>query len=185
MHGIRSIQMLREIEKRQSIRKFTKQSVSADILRNLIEAARLAPSGNNTQPWHFIIITSQESKMRIAQVNHNQRWLAEAPVLIACVGDMSSRVKDYCEVDENSPQEELKQIIRDTAIATEHIVLEAEYLGLSTCWTAWFVQADIRPVLGIPSDKYVVGVLALGYSDKIPSSSRKKSLDELIHHEKW
>ena len=88
-------------------------------------------------------------------------------------------------MDENSSLPELKQIIRDTAIAIEHILLEAESIGLSSCWTAWFAQDDIRPLLKIPSDKYVVGVITVGYSDENRKSTPRKPLDSMIRYEKW
>ena len=87
--------------------------------------------------------------------------------------------------NENSPQQALKQIIRDTAIAIEHIVLEAEDLGLSTCWVADFIQEQIRPVLNIPADKYVVCILTLGYADESPKARPRKRLEDIVHYENW
>lgn len=69
---------------------------------------------------------------------------------------------------EDSSSPELKQIIRDTAIAITHLLIEAEHSGLSTCWTAWFEQATMREMLGLPGDKYVCGVIAVGYAKNSP-----------------
>ncbi len=95
--------------------------------------------------------------------------------------------KDTREIylNEESPEFELKQIIRDTAIAIEHIVLQAENLGLGTCWTAWFKQAEVRPILNIPNDKFVVCVLTVGYADENPKQRPRKSLDKIVRYEKW
>jgi nitroreductase len=123
--------MMKEIKLRSSIRKYIDKPDDEKILR-LLESARLAPSGSNTQPWHFIIIRDEEIKQRIAKVSHNQEWMLSAPVFIVCVADIRSRIESDIEIilDEESPQNDLKKIIRDTAIAVEHIVLEAINEGL-------------------------------------------------------
>lgn len=179
--------MLKEIQTRKSARSFADRPVSDEQVLDLLEAARLAPSGSNTQPWQFVVARSEEARGKICAANHHQQWMLQAPVHIACVADIRSRVPAEVPitVDENSPQEELKQIIRDTAIAAEHIVLEAEALGLASCWTAWYTQSDMREALGVPADKYVVGVIVVGYPDKPAGSPKKKGLDTMIHHEQW
>jgi nitroreductase len=179
--------MMEEITSRRSIRNYNEQPVNDEQISLLLESARLAPSGSNTQPWHFIVVKSKEMREKISAADHNQAWMAKAPVHIVCVADIRSRIKDDTEIilDENTPMEELKQIIRDTAIAAEHIILEAEDLGLASCWTAWFTQNDIRPVLDIPADKYVVCVITVGHSDISSKPAPRKSMDEIVHFEKW
>ena len=107
--------------------------------------------------------------------------------MIACVADIRSRIdlKTEIELDEESPQNELKQIIRDTAIATEHIILEAVNEGLGTCWVAWFTQNNIRPILGLPNDKYMISIVTAGYPDEEPKPRKRKDLKEIIHFDKW
>jgi nitroreductase len=179
--------MLNEIRMRRSIRKYTEQPVSEEIVGQLLESARLAPSGSNTQPWHFIVVRSEDTRKKLAEASHNQKWMVTAPVYIVCIADIRSRLAGSgpIPVDENSPQFELKQIIRDTSIAVEHMVLEAESMGLGTCWIAWFEQKDIRPVLNIPSDKFVLDILTVGYPDEEPKAKPRKRLEEFVHYEKW
>lgn len=126
-------------------------------------------------------------KKDLIKADHNQTWMLTAPVFIVCVADISCRIKDSAEIylDENSTEPELKQIIRDTSIAIENILLEAQHLGLSTCWTAWFDQKDVRPILNIPNDKYVCGIICLGYADEQPKQRPRRKLEEIIHYEKW
>ncbi|OQC17327.1 MAG: FMN reductase (NAD(P)H) [Firmicutes bacterium ADurb.Bin080] len=178
---------MKQIESRRSIRKYTDKPVEDEKITQLIESARLAPSGSNTQPWHFIVVKSKSSRESLAEKSNNQNWMLSAPVFIVCVADIRSRIKDDIEIflNENSPQQALKQIIRDTAIAIEHIVLEAEVLGLSTCWVADFMQEQIRPVLNIPADKYVVCILTLGYADESPKARPRKRLEDIVHYENW
>lgn len=178
---------MEQINQRRSVRKYKQTAVEEEKLQALLESARLAPSGNNTQPWHFIVVREEENRKAVMEAAHSQKWMMTAPVFIVCVGDVKSRIDDTTGVnlDENSFEWELKQVIRDTSIAIEHIVIEAESLGLSTCWIAWFTQEEIRPVLGIPQDKFVVSVLTLGYADETPSARPRKPLDSIIHYEKW
>lgn len=104
-----------------------------------------------------------------------------------CVADIRTRIKEDIAiiVDEKSSQYELKQIIRDTAIAIEDIVLEAASQGLGTCWVAWFKQEEIRPILNIPTDKYVVSIITVGYSDEYPKERPRNKLEDIIHMESW
>lgn len=178
---------MKMIESRRSIRKYKDKKVEAQKLMQLIESARLAPSGSNTQPWQFIIVESEETKMKLAVADHNQLWMMTAPVFIVVVADIRCRISEDVDlrIDENSPEPEVKLIIRDTSIAIEHILLEAESLALSTCWTAWFKQDDVRPILGIPEDKYVCGIITVGYGDEQPTQRPRHALEDIVRYEKW
>lgn len=179
--------MIEQIKMRRSTRKYLDKPVEDEKITQLLESARLAPSGSNTQPWHFIIVKSELTRQKLGEASHNQKWMLSAPVFIVCVADIRSRIEDNVEIsiDENSPQLELKQIIRDTSIAIEHIVLEAENIGLGACWVAWFTQEEIRPILNVPSDKYVVSIITLGYANETPKARPRKKLKEIIHNEIW
>ena len=179
--------MIKEISTRTSTRKYKNIEVADEKIIQLIESARLAPSGMNTQPWNFIIVKSKETREKLAKADGNQMWMTTAPVFIVCVADIRCRIKEDVEivVDERNDLRELKAIIRDTAVAIEHILLEAESQGLASCWTAMYVQDDIRPILGIPKDKYVVGIVTIGYSDEDRKPTPKRALEELIRYEKW
>ena len=178
---------MEEILNRRSIRKYKNTPVDKDIIDKLLDSARLAPSGNNTQPWHFIVITDERIKEEVAKHANNQKWMLTAPVFIACVADIRSRIKDdrQIEIDEESSFLEVKQIIRDTSIASEHIVLEAIAQNLGTCWVAWFTQKEMRAVLGIPEDKYLLSILTVGYPDENPPQRPRKSLEEIVRYNKW
>ncbi|PKM72726.1 MAG: nitroreductase [Firmicutes bacterium HGW-Firmicutes-16] len=178
---------MKEIENRRSIRKYTDKKVPKEALMQVLESARMAPSGSNTQPWNFIIVESEEMKEKIVAVDNNQKWMLTAPVFIVCVADICCRIdsKPDMYIDEDSPEPEVKQIIRDTAVAIEHILLEADHLGLASCWTGWFDQKDMRPTMNIPNDKYVCGVITLGYADENPEQRPRRKMDDMIRYEKW
>lgn len=179
--------MLKQIENRRSIRKYLNKKVEKGKLVQLLESARLAPSGSKTQPWTFIIIESEDTKEKLSIADHHQKWMMTAPIFIVCVADIRCRISMETKVmlDESSPEPELKQIIRDAAIAMEHILLEAEHLGLAICWTAWFEQDAVRPILNIPDDKYVCGIITLGYGDEAPKQRPIKTMEEIVRYEKW
>ncbi len=175
------------IDNRRSIRKYKDTPVSDELIQKLIRSAHLAPSGHNTQPWHFIIVNDNNIKEEISKVSHNQKWMLTAPFFMVCIADIRSRIKDSEDlyIDEESSMFELKKTIRDTAISIQHMVLEAEDNGLGTCWVAWYKQSELRPVLGIPNDKFVVGIITVGYPDENPNPRPRKNIDDIVHLNKW
>lgn len=179
--------MIEAIHNRRSIRKYKDKPVEEELLLKIIDCGRLAPSDSNTQPWNFIIVRSEELRTQVAHVSHKQDWMLGAPVFIVCVADIRVTTTETgaMPIDEETPGIGPKQIILDTAIAGENIVLAAESLGLGTCWVTWYVQEDIRPVLGIPEDKYVVAVITLGYADQTPNPRPRRALEEIIRYERW
>jgi len=179
--------MIKEIEMRRSIRKYIDKSVENEKITELLESGRLAPSGNNTQPWRYIVVNSEKMRQKVMEASHNQKWMLTAPVFIVCVADVRCRIKEdiYVYLDDNSPHDEVKRIIRDTSISAGYMLLQANNLGLGACWVAEFTQEEIRPVLNIPSDKYVVGVITIGYPDETPKARSRKKLEDIIHYECW
>lgn len=179
--------MIEAIQNRRSIRKYKDRQVEEETLLKIIDCGRLAPSDSNTQPWNFIIVRSEEMRTKLAHVSHKQDWMIGAPVFIVCVADIRVATTETGPLDINEDTSGIgpKQIILDTAIAGENIVLAAESLGLGTCWVSWYVQDEIRPVLGIPSDKYVVAIITVGYADQKPNQRPRRSLEEVIRYERW
>lgn len=179
--------MLEVIRDRRSVRSYLPRGVSDEQILALLESARLAPSGSNTQPWNFVVVRSAETRQAVMHACHEQRWMAEAPVFIVCVADLGRRVEktEGVDVSEASPDSDVKFMIRDTAIGIDHLVLQAQADGLSTCWVAWFVQDKIRPVLGIPSDQFVVAVVTIGYSDQHPAMRPRRPIEDIVRYERW
>ena len=181
------MEIIKEILDRRSIRKYLDKKVSEEEMMAVLEAARLAPSGSNTQPWRFVVVTSPEIKEKIVMADHNQKWMLDAPVFIVCVADISCRIRESSSLvmDEINSCFELKQIIRDTAIAIENLLLQATHMGLATCWTGWYEQDALKTTLNIPSDKFVVGVVTLGYAAENPAMRKRKELNEIVSFEQW
>lgn len=179
--------MIESIRHRRSIRKYLPTPVEEEKLQAVLEAARLAPSGNNKQPWSFIVVKEDAGRVALAEATRKQMWIAEAPIVIVAVADVEARGVDVkgMVLDEHSPLWELKRVIRDTAIAIGYLLLEADHQGLGTCWCGAFEQDDIRPLLGIPEDKFVLAVIPLGYADQDPPVKPRKGLDEIVRYERW
>ncbi|MGI6259221.1 MAG: nitroreductase family protein [Anaerolineaceae bacterium] len=179
--------MIESIRHRRSIRKYLPTPVEEEKLQAVLEAARLAPSGNNKQPWAFIVVKEEAGRVALAEATRKQMWIAEAPIVIVAVADVEARGVDVegLVLDEHSPLWELKRVIRDTAIAIGYLLLEADNQGLGTCWCGAFEQDDIRPLLGIPEDKFVLAVIPLGYADQEPPARPRRALEEIVHYERW
>jgi nitroreductase len=181
------MEILKPIVTRRSIRKYKTDPINDEQVLSLLESARIAPSGSNRQPWQFIVVRSDNLKRRIAEASHNQDWMLDAPVFIVCVADPVPRLKGKpsFDIDDNSPEPVVKKIIRDTAIAGQNLVLQAESLGLATCWVAYFSQEDIRPILKVPADKYVLAIIPVGFADEEPAARPRKPLHEMVHYDTW
>lgn len=145
-----------------------------------IEAARLAPSAQNVQPWRFLIIDDPEIKTKVAAeafsgIYSFSRFAAKAPVLIAILARL-----DIIANRLGRKIQDVSFYLIDIGIAGGHISLQAEELGLGTCWIGWFNAGKTRKLLKIPQKYKVVCLMALGYREKRPWREKKrKSLEEI------
>jgi nitroreductase len=148
------------IQTRRAIRKYKKDVVSEEKLQKLFEAIRLAPSGNNHQPYKFLFVKDETKRKEIVSKACHQEFLYDAPVLmIAC-----------CEKGRSF----------DAAIAVENMVLAATNEGLGTCWVGWFERDVVSQILAIPEGMEPCILVAIGYADEVPESKERKSIEELI-----
>jgi len=179
--------MIEPIQHRRSVRKFLEKPVEDEKLTEILDAARLAPSGNNRQPWYFIVIKDERLRQEVAAATNNQMWIATAPVVIVAVADICARSENYAGmfVDEETCGFDLKRVIRDTTIAISYILLEVDNQGLGACWCGAFTQEGIRPVLGIPEDKFVLAVIPVGYPAEEPKAKPRKTLEEIVKYDRW
>ncbi len=163
-------------KKRYSVRNYKEIPVEKEKILQVIEAARIAPSAVNFQPWHFIVVTTEEMKSRIAET-YPRDWFRKAPAIIVVCGDHSSSWKrkdgkDHCDID--------------VAIAVEHMTLAAADMGLGTCWVCAFDAAKCHQILNLPDNLEVIALLPIGYpaDDEVPQKKRK-SINEIISWEKY
>jgi len=193
------------IERRRSIRKFKREQVPSHHVMALIEAARLAPSASNTQPWRFKIVTDDKTKFKLADAAYHQSFVAQAPVVLVCCADLhgyfdgvSSRSQDFGK--EGALEETMVRVLREragqlkamnvqdlapsiafnVAIAIEHIVLRALDFGLGSCWVRMIDEQKIKDIFGWGNNIHVVALLPLGYPDETPSARGRRAVEELL-----
>ncbi len=198
------------IRKRRSIRKFKPDPIPEEKIRLLLESARLAPSGTNTQPWRFIVIKDNDTKMKLQEAAHNQRHIGRVPVIIVCCADLKA-FKEFPErVDELIESGALPERTREVfipylkkgmstvtkdalmiaaaanvAIAVEHIVLQAVEIGLGTCWVRWYEDNKVKEILNIPDHVEVMALLPVGIPDEDPAPRPRLNLDKIVFSEKY
>jgi nitroreductase len=160
---------------RYSVRLYLNKPVEQEKLDRILDAARLAPSGSNRQPWKFVVVRDAETRKKLVLACSNQEFVGQAPVVIAGVGLMPDRVMS-CGV----PGDPV-----DVAIALEHVALAATAEGLGTCWIGSFHQDQIRALLGIPANAKVIEVMTLGYPADYPPPKTRKSMKELACYDRW
>ena len=181
------------IEKRRSIRKFKSTPIPEELLTQILEAARLAPSGTNRQPWRFQIIKEGPLKKKlIEEATFGSEALNTAPVIVVCGSEMLTFVKGHKLAPpggqyfgaENEDPEELKKFMPDanmyTAIAVTHMTLMATALGLGSCWVQRIKYGQVARVLGWPRHMAVLTFLALGYPDEDPPPRPRVTLDNIM-----
>ncbi len=168
------------VRSRRSIRRYLDKTVERDKILACIEAARLAPSADNVQPWRFLIIDDLELKARFAKevfsgIYFVSRFAAQAPVLIMILARL--------DIIANRIGKQIQDVsfyLIDIGIAGEHIVLQAEEFGLGTCWIGWFNPRKARKFFNIPRKYKIVALMALGYHQKKPLKEKKrKKLEEI------
>lgn len=159
-------------KKRFSARNYKSDKVEQDKIDYIIECARLAPSAVNYQPWHFMVVISEEQKKKIQQC-YNREWFAKAPVYIVVCADRSDA---WVRKSDNKNHADI-----DAAIATEHICLAATEMGLGSCWVCNFDLDLLRTNFQLPAEKYPVAIIPLGYIAEQPERfSTRKERGEIV-----
>lgn len=163
------MESLRVLKERRSIRRYQKKEVPKDIIEDIIDCARFAPSAINIQPWEFIVITDKKMREKIADITDYGKFIKEAPVCVAV----------FCK--------DTKYYLEDGSAATTYILLAAKSYGLGTCWVAGdkkFYSEKIRELLGVPKKYKLISLISIGYPDEEPQVG-KRELKEVLHWEKW
>lgn len=159
------------VAQRYSVRTFSQEPVEKDKILQILEAARLAPSAVNYQPWRFIVATDEDLKAEICQAYRGE-WLRNAPVIIVACADHEQSWKrrdgkDHCDVD--------------IAIAVDHLILTATELGLGTCWVCAFDAERLHAILDLPEHVEPIVLIPLGYPGEGPIPMKKrKALEEIV-----
>lgn len=163
------------IRSRGSIRRYKARSIPEDELLKILEAARLAQSAANRQPWQFVVVTDATIKERLAVAARNQRFVGEAAAVIVCLANPA----------ESAKVGPFEGFLIDLAIAIENMALTAWDLGLGSCWIGAYNEEEVKELLGIPRILRVVSLLTLGYPDEKPGTKYRKALGDIIHYDKY
>ncbi len=163
------------IAKRFSCRSFKPVPIEPDKLDRVLDAGRLAPSGNNSQPWKFVVVTDPDRRKALAEGANNQAFVGEAPAVIAVVGLDENTVMS-CEV----PSDPV-----NCAIAIDHMTLAATAEGLGTCWIGAFDQAKCRELLGVEPPAKIIELLPIGYPAVEAGPKSRKDLKDVVCRERF
>ncbi|MBM3420923.1 MAG: nitroreductase [Bacteroidetes bacterium] len=178
-------QLLNLIKARQSDRGYSDKPVESDKIERILEAARLAPSACNAQPWKFIVVSEPETKKQIAEAASAKAlgmntFVYEAPMFIVIVREkpnLTSRI--------GSAVKDKDYSLMDIGITSGFISLQACAEGLGSCIMGWFNEKLVKKILGIPSGKRVELIVAVGYASKEYRQKRRKPAGEVISFEKY
>lgn len=185
--------LMEAIQQRRSIRKYVSDDVPEELIQQMLEAARLAPSGGNAQPWRFVVVRDPEVRQEICKIRSNQKFVMEAPVTIVAFGDLDryrqqARKNKWRQLVEEGIAETLSgdlakrehweasgerpdpprdrlvaSAISNTFIAIEHLLLMAVALGLGTCWLGSNDDVRLNQLFGLPENLVSAGIIAVGY----------------------
>lgn len=163
------------VTKRYSVRAYKPDPVEEEKLQQVLEAARMAPTAVNLQPFQIIVIHTAGREAELSRI-YGRDWFTQAPLIICACGVPTrgwarGDGKSYTDVD--------------VAIVVDHMTLAATDVGLGTCWIGAFNPAAAREVLGLPDDVEPIAFMTLGYPADRLRTKKRKPLSELVRYERW
>lgn len=172
--------VLESINERKSVRKYEDRPVEEEKIEKLLEAAVLAPSAGNRQPWEFVVIEDKEVMNELIEesmIKFNASWMSKGvPLMIAVCGKPEVSAEKYGARGRNL------YVIQDTAAAVENILLTAAGLGLGTCWIGAFDEEKVNKILDVDSECRTYALITVGYPAKETDHPPRKSLEEVVRY---
>jgi len=156
------------IRARRSVRKYERKPIPKEVLEDLLDAARLAPSADNLQRWRIIVVTDERLKDSLVSVSGGQKFVGECSAYLVGVAEPSAYYSGV-----------------DMTIALDHLSLRAVELGLGTCWIGDFEPEKVKEILRIPKERVVIVCMTLGYPATSPAARKRKALLDLFFRERW
>lgn len=162
------------VKARRSVRKYQDKPVEREKLMQCIESARLAPSAENVQPWRFIVVDDPALKVELSSqafsgIYRPTQFAAKAPVIVVILAKLDILANRIAKQIQG-----IHYYFIDAGIAGEHFALQAQELGLGTCWIGWFHPRKVRKVLKIPRNYKIVSLMSVGYPDGSPLKEKKR-----------
>jgi nitroreductase len=171
---------------RQSVRAYKNTPVEREKIERCLEAARLAPSACNAQPWKFIVVDEPALKDAVAKETFStvvsfNKFTIQAPVMIVIVTEPPNLTSRLDGMIKDKPFN-----LMDVGMAVEHLCLQAVEEGLGTCILGWFDEKAVKKLLNIPKNKRVDLIVCMGYpeSDNVRVKSRKE-LAQMVSYNKY
>ncbi len=160
---------------RYSVRAYKPDPVEDSMLNQVLEAARMAPTAANRQPFQLLVIHTDGRQAELKRIYHRD-WFSQAPLVIGiCAVQDGAWVRrdgrNYADLD--------------ATIAMAHLILAATDLGLGTCWVAAFDPAAAREILQLPAGAEPIAFTPLGYAADQPKPKDRKPMAELVRYERW
>jgi len=193
------------LEQRRSIRIFRPEPLPPGTVGELLEAACLAPSGTNLQPWRFLAVTSEEKRRALAACTYNINFIAEAPLTMVCCADRTAAADrparlrelsvagafagtdlerfDFSGYRKNVPRDEAAELAYlnlNVAIAVQQMVLRGVDLGLGSCWVMLFSQDRVKELFALPDHLFVTALVPFGYPAQAPAARPRLSAEAIF-----
>jgi len=174
------------VRTRQSTRAYDSRAVEAEKVDRCIEAARMAPSACNAQPWKFIVVNDPDLKNALADATRDRilplnHFTKQAPVHVVIVREKANLTSSIGQVvkDKEYP-------LMDIGIAAVHFCLQAVEEGLGTCIIGWFYEKKVRKLLSVPRNKRIELIITVGYpaTNEIRPKNRKPR-EEVVAYNKY
>jgi nitroreductase len=171
------VDLYETIKLRKSVRKYRRDPVPEESLKKILNAARMAPTAENFQPWKIIVVTDEDIKRKLVPACNNQRFVAEAPVVLVACGLPDEAYPIMGGYMNSYPV--------DVAIVLDHLMLAAASEGLGTCWIGSFKEEKVAETVGVPQEAKVVALTPLGYPAEEMERTDRKNLTELVSYNKY
>lgn len=160
-------EVLRAIRERRSVRAFRPDPVEPEKVEAILEAARWAPSGRNTQPWRFVLVESAEKRAELARLVPQRDMIATAPLTLAIL------------LDRKAGYDELKDA-QGIGACAQNVLLAVHSLGLGACWIGRARDREVEALLGAREGEELMMLIPIGYPAETPPPRERRPLGELV-----
>jgi len=179
------MKFLELVNTRQSVRKYSDKAVEKEKIERCIEAARLAPSACNAQPWKFIVVDEPGLKEKVAKETFStiapfNKFTLQAPVIVAIVMEKPTMLSQF-----GGRIKDKDFYLIDIGITAEHFCLQAAEEGLGTCMLGWFNEKAVMKTLDISAKKRIGLLITLGYAADEPRKKIRKNKNEMCSYNKY
>ena len=168
------MEVLEAIKSVKSVSKFKPDPVPEQKVQAVVNAARLALSADNLQPWKFIVVSDEDRKRKLAGSTTNGKKLPDAPLMVVACARLDEAVAMVGGYMNSYPV--------DVGMAIAQLTVAATSEGLGTSWVFSFNEEKVKALLGIPADAHVVGLTSLGFPEAFEPPAGRKHLSEILSY---